>query len=617
MNRSCDIVVIGGGHAGVEAAFAASQFGLNVIIVTLKGVSLASAPCNPSIGGIGKGQVVREIDAMGGLMGILADRAGIQYRTLNESKGVAVQSTRIQIDKYVYSQSAEEIISNTCNISVVREQVKGIKTKVDSNSIIISLGNGKFIECRKVILTTGTFLSGVTHCGSKVMDAGREGAVSSCGLSSIFQNIELSGKRFKTGTPPRIIASSINFAVLEEQPSDINVRNMHLWNECKGKRTLPQRSCYLTRTNSSTLGIIRANKESSPMYNGQISGIGARYCPSIEDKAYRYPDKDSHHVFLEPEESSELTYYPSGISTSLPIDIQNQFIRTIAGLDNAVISKHGYAVEYDVIDTCQLDLTLQLRECLGVYFAGQVNGTSGYEEAAGQGLVAGINAALSCLDREPLILSRTDSYIGLMIDDLVSSERDEPYRLFTARSENRLFLREDNAFLRMSGYREQLELNSTHDERLRGLVCDYLLCSKWITDLSFDPDLNNILREQGFMSVENRSPADILRDPTLDPRIVIFKVCEYYGVNFSDDAMISTSIAVKYDGYLKKDIERSKYIAGLERRNLDIDKIINSSNVSFECKQRISKFRPQTFGQLRRMAGIRPATLAVVATGNL
>lgn len=614
--NSFDLIILGGGHAGVEAAYCASQFDIKIAIITMPNIGLASAPCNPSIGGIGKGQVVKEIDALGGVMGILADKAGIQYRTLNESKGLAVQSTRIQIDKDLYSQYAEEIISTISNIEVIRAIVSKVEiNNNDEYKFLITTPSGEICRSKRLIITAGTFLGGVLHCGEQINTGGRVDQHASPSMNDLLKEFGLKTiKRFKTGTPARIKKHSIDFSKVEEQPSDEQVRNMHLWSPAN--RNLPQVSCYLTRTNSTALKVIRDNKDKSPMYNGQITAVGARYCPSIEDKAYRYPDKDIHHVFLEPEGLALDTYYPSGISTSLPADVQEEFISTINGLENAKIAVYGYAVEYDVMDTSLLNSQLEHKIISGLYFAGQINGTSGYEEAAGQGLVVGYNAALALKGMIPLVLSRSESYIGLMVDDLVSSDRDEPYRLFTARSENRLFLREDNAFVRMWSYRTTFELNLKHDRLLNRLVNEYELCKSWISNLPCDEKWKEYLKSIAYFNIET-SPVEILKDPNLDPRTALKQITSNFKIEFNQDVINSVAIDVKYQGYIDKAAGQYQNIEKLEKKKLNLDNLLTSKNISFECKQRISKYKPETFGQLKRLAGIRPATLAVVASDSL
>ncbi|MDO9181339.1 MAG: tRNA uridine-5-carboxymethylaminomethyl(34) synthesis enzyme MnmG [Bacteriovorax sp.] len=616
MKNNFDILIIGGGHAGSEAAWIASQFGLSVALISSPDSQLASAPCNPAIGGVGKGQVVREIDALGGLMGILADRAGIQFRTLNESKGFAVQSTRVQIDKDIYAENAELFLGKLENLTIIRKMVETVDHH-KSGFELTTVDNVKYFS-KKIIVTTGTFLNGKLHTGEEQNSGGRVGCAKSAGLNSLFREIRTTPNRFKTGTPPRLDKNTINYSVMEPQLSDPLTRNFHSLNT-SFDRELIQLPCYLTRTNSDTLSIIRSNKERSPIFNGQIKGVGPRYCPSIEDKAYRYTDKDVHHVFVEPEGLNLDTIYPNGVSTSLPKDVQESFIRTIKGLENAKILIHGYAVEYDVVDTSQLARTMEYVSIPGLYFAGQVCGTSGYEEAAGQGIMAGINASLSFLNRKELILDRNDSYIGVMIEDLVTNKRDEPYRLFTARSENRLYVREDNTISRIRKYRRELALFSKLDlyqenfleevELLEKLVESTMIYSnveskKYFQDNNYGPlDINISFKE--LLKRPNNSPVDVLERETLR-----------FGISFSSDVIRTVAIAVKYEGYIDRAVIESEKINKLGKKKLNWELLIESKNISFECKLRIKNTKPETFAQLQRIEGIRPATLAYVA-GNI
>ncbi len=612
-----DIVIVGGGHAGIEAAYIASQFNLKIGLITMPGISLGSAPCNPSVGGVGKGQVVRELDALGGLMGILADYAGIQFRTLNDSKGFAVQSTRVQIDKDLYAHKAEEVIGSISNIKVIREKVVTINKVQDQ--FLIQTTESEY-SSKKIVMTVGTFLNGKMHTGSSQTFGGRIGCEASAGLDGLFSSIKTRPQRFKTGTPPRLDKNSIDYSKLEEQPSDNSVRNFHCLHEST-TRFSAQVSCYLAKTNPETMGIIRENKEKSPMFNGQIRGVGARYCPSIEDKAFRYPDKNVHHVFIEPEGLNLDTVYPSGISSSLPKEVQESYVRSIEGLEKAKIKVYGYAVEYDVVDTTTLNLTLEHQELSGLYFAGQVNGTSGYEEAAGQGYIAGVNAALSLLERDSLILNRHESYIGVMIEDLTSNTRDEPYRLFTARSENRLYIREDNTIQRMSPYREQLLLDEKVDiyqrkflSRLTSLMdfCDETMIpetSSLLVEFSGPNELQKLTRRL--------SVSELLRQAWLNPITTLEKVLLHYGLCMDSDLIKTVAISKKYDGYIKRSEDQFERLKKMDSMKIDWQKIISSGNVSFECKQRIERIRPETFGQLKLIEGIRPATLAVVASKAL
>ncbi len=615
MKDSFDILIIGGGHAGSEAAWIASQFELKVGLISSPDSGLASAPCNPAIGGVGKGQVVREIDALGGLMGIVADMAGIQYRTLNESKGFAVQSTRVQIDKELYTKKAEELLSSVKNLTIIRTMVKRVEKSEDA--FIVKTDEGTY-SSKKIVVTTGTFLNGKLHTGEEQKSGGRVDCEKSPGLIELFAEIKTLPSRFKTGTPPRLDKNTIDFSKLDPQESDFSTRNFHSMNSPFARESI-QVACYLTKTNTQTLSIIRANKERSPIFNGQIKGVGPRYCPSIEDKAFRYTEKDVHHVFIEPEGLDLDSIYPNGVSTSLPKDVQESFIQTIHGLENAKILVHGYAVEYDVVDTTELSRSMEYHSVPGLYFAGQVCGTSGYEEAAGQGIIAGINAALSFLGRNPLILDRNDSYIGVMIEDLVTNKRDEPYRLFTARSENRLYVREDNTISRMRKYRRELELNYPIDQFQEDLLEEVDLLEKLVDSTMFYTTVENknYFIEYSYGPLENNiSFKELLKRPDNNPIEVLDRESRRLGVAFSLDVVRTIAIATKYEGYIDRAVVESERINRLGRKKINWQELADSKNISFECKLRIKTIRPETFAQLQRIEGIRPATLAYVA-GNI
>lgn len=589
-----DILIVGGGHAGVEAACIASSFSLKVGIVTLPEVALASTPCNPAIGGVGKAQVVREIDALGGVMGKIADQAGIQFRILNESKGPAVQSTRVQVDKEIYPAVAERVVDQS-GINVIRGRVNKIKKENEMFHVELI---DQVVQSRRIIVTTGTFLNGKLHSGSNIKKGGRVGCSPSGGLGDLFDFVKTRPVRFKTGTPPRLKKETINWDKLDVQPSDDRASHFHFKHFCR-TRFITQVDCHLARTNAETMSLIRENKEKSPLFNGQISGIGPRYCPSIEDKAFRYPDKDIHHVFIEPEGLNCETVYPNGLSSSLPEDIQLSFVQTLKGLENAQILIPGYAVEYDVVDTSWLYESLEHKEVSGLYFAGQVNGTSGYEEAAGQGLIAGINASFSALGRGLFVLERAESYIGVMIQDLVFAQRDEPYRLFTARSENRLALREDNTYTRMAPYRKQMGLHQELDE----FYASYMESRKLLTQICEEyriPDQNLLLK-------------DMLKRPEVTPAEFLKDFLQKYGVFFENHVIKTVAVDMKYGGYIKRSEAEIKRVQNVGQKKVSWEKLIQSPNISFECKQRITKYKPQTFDQLKKIDGIRPATLAVVA----
>lgn len=608
MNKTYDIIIVGGGHAGLEAAWSASMFkNLKIALITMPGVGIGSAPCNPSIGGVGKGQVVREIAAFGGIMPELADMAGIQYRTLNESKGYAVQSTRVQIDKDLYPKFAQEKLETVKNLDVVFEKVSNI-IKNDEFNIITEKSE---YRSKKLIVTVGTFLNGKLHIGSEQTLGGRLDCESSASLSGLFSNIKTLTERFKTGTPPRLTSNTIDYSVLEEQKSDYSVKNFSFQNK-PFNRNIDQVSCYLARTNIDTMTVIRENLDKSPMYNGQIDAIGARYCPSVEDKASRYPDKNVHHVFVEPEGLKATTVYPSGISSSLPKDIQDKIVSSIPGLEKANIEKYGYAVEYDVIDTTLLDHTLEHQDHSGLYFAGQVNGTSGYEEAAGQGLIAGYNASLNLLGFEKLILNRNNSYIGVMVEDLISNKRDEPYRLFTARSENRLYIREDNAIERIAKYRKVARLNDYIDIFNDNFTKNTQILMNVLRGTFIGP--NDLFIKNADIKLKRRiSLSEMLKLANLDPITVLKSYLEFIGIKFNEHIISTVAITNKYEGYISKSDDHYAKMAKLDSLNLDWKELIQSENISFECKRRIEKIRPTSFGQLKIIEGIRPATLAAVA----
>ena len=616
MQRIFDIIVVGGGHAGIEAAWISSQFPLRVALVSLPHVPLASTPCNPAVGGVGKGQVVREIDAMGGLMGFLADKAGIQYRTLNESKGYAVRSTRVQIDKQIYSQVAEEMIESRENIYIFR--LKVIKIQKKDGLFRVFSEDGRSLVGRKLILTTGTFLNGQLHTGKWQRAGGRTGETVSPGLCEILSSVKKRPQRFKTGTPPRLKRSSLNFGAFIEQKSDPSSITFHFAHGEK-ERILPQMSCFIAHTNERTLEIIRNNRKNSPLFNGQIQGIGPRYCPSIEDKAFRYPERHRHHIFVEPEGADLETIYPSGLSCALPQDVQGDFIATIPGFERAEILVPGYAVEYDVVDTLELDLTLSHQEIEGLYFAGQVNGTSGYEEAAGQGLVVGINSALSCLGREPLIFCREDSYIGVMIEDLVQSSRDEPYRLFTARSENRLSIREDNTVCRMSPYRDKLNLKDKVDFYNMNFISQYHQLFEQCKEAAFKETVENIgyFEEMGYGTLKDKILLDsLLKRSHIDPVVALNREWERIGaegMSFMPEVVRAVAISKKYHDYIERAKTDRERMGRVSRCRLDWKLLVENSHISNECRQRIEQFRPRTLGGLRGIEGIRPATVAFVA----
>lgn len=609
-----DIAIVGGGHAGVEAAWISAQFNLNVLVLSMPGVGLASAPCNPAIGGVGKGQVVREIDALGGLMSRVADSSAIQYRILNESKGYAVQSTRVQVDKDLYTKNAEAFIEAVSNIKVVKEKVVSIEEAEDKFLIRSECGS---YQARKCIITTGTFLNGKLHTGEVSTVGGRVDCEMSPGMKELFSKVSTLETRFKTGTPARVNKDTLDYSKFVEQKSDPKTKNFSSLNK-PHERFVKQLSCFIAHTNENTLNIIRTNKERSPIYNGQIKGVGPRYCPSIEDKAFRYPDRHTHHVFVEPEGLEANTIYPNGVSTSLPKEVQLEFLRTIEGFSECEIEVYGYAVEYDVVDTSKLSDCLEYIDIPGLYFAGQVNGTSGYEEAAGQGLIAGANAALSLLGKSKLVLDRADSYIGVMIEDLISNKRDEPYRLFTARSENRLYVREDNSINRMAKYRSSLGLKTEIDIYHQDFLEEYDILWNLIkkTSIYATADNKKYFKDVGYGELsKNITLEELIKRSQVDPVETLTKELKRREVLFSSEVVYACAISIKYEGYINRSTVENERIYRLGKKLINWKSIVDG-NISNECKQRIEEIKPTTFSQLQRIDGIRPATLAFVA-GNI
>ena len=609
-----DIVVIGAGHAGIEAAWMIGSFGLKVALITLPDVQIAETPCNPAIGGVGKGQLVKEIDAMGGLIGKITDLSAIHFKVLNESKGYAVQSTRVQVDKEKYSKFAEKFLRENENISIINEKVIKINF-LKQNSFEIQLKNKDVIYAKATLLCTGTFLNGKLHIGAEQIEGGVFGCDKSDSLINICPVIENS-KRFKTGTPARIKKSSINWQKLQKQISEPNAQNFHCLHK-DFERFNKQITCYLTRTNHKTMEIIRKNKHLAPLYNGQIQGIGPRYCPSIEDKAFRYQDRNEHHIFLEMEGNDTESVYPNGISTSLPKEIQNEFIHSIIGLEDAQILKYGYAVEYDVIDPTKLNRCLEHKNIQGLYFAGQINGTSGYEEASAQGVVAGINASLQILNKDPMIFSRNDCYMGVLVEDIITNERDEPYRLFTARAENRLFIREDNTINRMYKYRKMLNIDQPIDQ-YQNL---YINCFSLLDELAekyfykTNETTNNKFINNNYGNIDARiSLSELLKRAHLDPVITLANELNEKKIEIDYKILKSVAISQKYKGYIDKANNEFENLNKLDAMKVNWQILGKNERISNECRQRIIKIKPENFSQLRRINGIRPATLAYVAT---
>ena len=591
-----DVIVIGGGHAGVEAAHAVFRQGLNCCLVTFKTQTIGQMSCNPAIGGLGKSHLVREVDALGGIMAKATDRSGIQSRTLNTRKGFAVQALRVQCDRDKYKNAIQELLFET-NITIKEGEVVDIILK-DNNIKGIELRSGETIFSTKTILTTGTFLNGVMFKGNEKISGGRVGDSTSIPLSEKLYDLKLPMGRLKTGTPARIKLSSIDLSVMEEQPGDQDPPSMSVLQPPTTR--LPQISCYITRTNKQTHKIIEDNTHLSAMYSGKISGIGPRYCPSIEDKINKFSEKESHQIFIEPEGLDKDLVYPNGISTSLPSLAQKEFVESIKGLKNCEIEEYGYAVEYDFIDPRSLQPTLETKFIKNLYLAGQINGTTGYEEAAAQGLVAGINAAQDILDKPRVIFDRSEAYIGVLIDDLTLHGVTEPYRMFTSRAEFRLMLSQDTACQRLTKKAYSL-----------GLITEELFNAYQENENQYQEFLKQIKKIKTKQNDKPTTGAELLKRTDIAPTEVkeLLKISNDFNKFFERAAN-----EIKYSGYIAKQRREVESSKRNERVLIPVDlNFPNIKGLSNEVVERLEKHKPSTLGQASRLEGVTPAAINLIA----
>jgi tRNA uridine 5-carboxymethylaminomethyl modification enzyme len=603
MHLDFDIVVVGGGHAGIEAISAACRLGLSCALVTMDPGRIGEMSCNPAIGGLAKSHLVKEIDALGGEMGKLADKAGIQFKVLNRSKGPAVRATRVQCDRVLYRQASQDRVRQLPGLTILADEIIGLILTGKSVAGATLRKAGK-IHCRSVIICSGTFLEGLTHCGSSQKHEGRYGEAPSIGLSQQMRVLGFRTGRLKTGTPPRIDGRSVDWSRTTPQPGDHPVQPFSPETDAI---SLPQLLCHLTRTNAQTHALIKSRLAESPMFNGQISAIGPRYCPSVEDKVVRFPEKSGHQIFLEPEGLDTEELYVNGFATSLPADLQLAALRTVAGLEEVAMNRAGYAVEYDFFPPDQIRPTLETKLIGGLYFAGQINGTSGYEEAAAQGLMAGINAACALLGRPQIVIGRHEGYIGVLVDDLCTLAPEEPYRMFTSRAEYRLLLREDNAEERLLERGSELGLISDSRAtrfREQRLEADRLKAMFHVKH----PDNLGAQSNPGF---RGRTLAQIIRLPAVTPEDVF--PLDSAWTRLERRFAEKLAIEIKYDGYLKRQERDISRLTALDSLAVPSDfDFLQVKGIKTEAREKLSRIRPATLGQASRIAGVTPGDMALL-----
>lgn len=619
MFKKYDIIVVGGGHAGCEAAASSANLGASVLLITQNLNNIASLSCNPAMGGVAKGQILREIDALGGYSGIITDQNTLQFRMLNRSKGPAMWSPRAQVDNISFSLSWRKILETIPNLDLWQDEV--VSLRIENNKVIgVKTRFGLDFDSRSVILTNGTFLNGKIHIGETNLPGGRIGEAESRGLSENLRDYGFEVLSLKTGTPMRVEGKSIDFSKLEEQKGDDNPKQFSFL--YKREKELEQRSCFLAYTSLDVHNILREGFESSPMFQGRIKGVGPRYCPSIEDKIERFSSKDKHQLFIEPESNYSNLYYINGFSSSLPLDIQYKALRMIEGFENSIIQKPGYAIEYDYFPPTQLKDTLETKLIENLYFAGQINGTTGYEEAGAQGIIAGINSYLKLYDKSEFVLKRSDAYIGVLIDDLITKGVDEPYRMFTSRAEHRILLRQDNADIRLTPLSYNLGLASKERmelvERKSSATKELLLFVN--KNSALPQEVNTIFMEKETPIINQKTkisqlllrPQISLEDlrksiPYLDDKI------SNIDSDIREDVVESAEIFVKYESYITKEEEIAERLSKHENLRIKDDFDYHSlKSLSYEAREKLSKIRPKTIGQASRISGVSPSDISVL-----
>ena len=610
-----DVIVVGAGHAGCEAAHAAAKMGSSVLLCTMNMNTIAQMSCNPAMGGVAKGQIIREIDALGGLSGIISDKSMIQFRMLNRSKGPAMWSPRSQNDRMRFAEEWRLALEHTPNVDFWQEMITGLLIK-NGSVFGVRTGIGIEIQSKTVVLTNGTFLNGIIHIGEKQIGGGRTGEGAAKGITEQLVSLGLEAGRMKTGTPPRVDGRSLDYSKMEEQLGDENPEKFSYLDSTSSLQT--QKSCWITYTNKDVHETLEKGFDRSPMFNGRIQGLGPRYCPSIEDKINRFAERERHQIFVEPEGWNTVEIYVNGFSTSLPEDVQYAALRKIPGFEQAKMFRPGYAIEYDFFPPTQLKLTLETQAIPNLYFAGQINGTTGYEEAACQGLMAGINASLRVQEKEPLILKRSEAYIGVLIDDLITKGTEEPYRMFTSRAEFRLSLRQDNADLRLTAIGHALGLANT--ERFDKMMSKRTETAKLVNDLKqkkFSPDSINagLERLETATITEKISAEKLLKRPQLGIKELAMlsdQLAEYL-TKYSNEVIEQAEIQIKYESYLEKEQLMVEKLANMEDFKIPPTfDYIGITALSNEGRQKLHKIRPETLGQASRISGVSPADLSIV-----